>query len=279
MHDPDGIFLAPIPEEYAEYLIWQAAKPFEELYDIETDPEEIDNLAGKSQYKEVVDQMRQQLYTWMIETRDLGLFDETEMIVRAAAYGGVNYQVGVHCDNFDRILETADLSRLGQAGALIERLEDIDSAVRYWAVTGLMAYQVSDDATIGKLVRRVGDESISVSLAAGDALCRMGLVEEAIPAFERGLANNLLWARLRAGANLSYYNRGILAQMESLLTALRNALQNPFCYGVHEPDVDRLIPPIRRSFIAQRDTIVGEWVLKRVIRRIELAVLRSKEEK
>ena len=45
---------------------------------------------------------------WMIETRDLGLLDETEIVVRAAKYGGVSFEVGRHCDNLDRILETAD---------------------------------------------------------------------------------------------------------------------------------------------------------------------------
>ena len=45
VHDPDGVFLLPIPEAYSEYLIWQAKKPLEELYDVENDPEEIANLS------------------------------------------------------------------------------------------------------------------------------------------------------------------------------------------------------------------------------------------
>ena len=38
IHDPDGVFLMPIPESYSQYLIWQDSKPFEELYDIVNDP-------------------------------------------------------------------------------------------------------------------------------------------------------------------------------------------------------------------------------------------------
>ena len=271
--DPDGIFLMPIPRNYSEYLVWQASKPFEELYDIEEDPEEVDNLADDPKYREIGDQMREELYRWMIETRDLGIFDETEMIERAAEYGGVNYEVGTHCENYERILETADLSRLREAGRteLIGRLEDPDSAVRYWALTGLISYKIDNDETVGKIVRCVGDESVSVGLAAGDLLCRLGLVEQAMPAFRRGLESDLLWARFRAGANMSYYDRETLARMKSLIPDLQTALNNPVCYGDYEPDLETLIPPVRNAFIGQRDKIVGEWVLNRVIRRIQLA--------
>ena len=47
--------------------------------------------------------------------------------------------MGVHCDTFERLLETADLARLGTEGKneLLNRLSDSDSGVRFWAVVGL----------------------------------------------------------------------------------------------------------------------------------------------
>ena len=270
VHDPDGVFLLPIPEAYSAYLIWQAKKPFEELYDVENDPEEIANLADDPEYSDLKDQMRTQLFAWMIETRDLGLIDETEMIVRATE--GVNYEVGAHCENYAHILETADLPRLGEAGRakLMDRLDDPDSAVRYWAITGLMSYEV-EDAVLQKIVPLVRDESISVSLAAADLLCQNNRTEVAMPALERALQSDLLWVRFRAGANVSFYSREILAQMKALIPALQAALDNPVCYGPFEPDWDALIPPVQNTHRAQKNTIVGEWVLQRVIKRIELA--------
>ena len=272
VHDPDGVFLLPIPEVYSAYLIWQAKKPFEELYDVENDPEEIINLADDPEYSDLKDQMRTQLFTWMIETRDLGLIDEIEMIVRATAYDGVNYEVGAHCEHYAHILETADFPRLGEAGKakLIDRLDDPDSAVRYWAITGLMSYEVEDTVLqkIGPLIR---DESTSVSLAAADLFCQNNRTERAMPALERALQSDLLWARFRAGANLSFYRREILAQMKRLIPALQAALDNPVCYGPFEPDWDALIPPVQTMYRAQKNTIVDEWVLQRVIKRIELA--------
>ena len=272
VHDPDGIFLLPIPEAYSKYLIWQAKKPFEELYDVENDPEEITNLADDSEYSDLKDQMRTQLFEWMIETRDLGLIDETEMIVRATEYDGVNYEVGAHCENYAHILETADFPRLGEVGRakLIDRLDDPDRAVRYWAITGLMSYEVEDTVLqkIGPLVR---DESLSVSLAAADLLCQNNRPAGAMPTLERALQSDLLWARFRAGANLSFYRREILAQMKALIPALQAALDNPVCYGPFEPAWDALIPPVQNRHRVQKNTIVGEWVLQRVIKRIELA--------
>ena len=272
VHDPDGVFLMPIPGAYSAYLIWQAKKPFEELYDVENDPEEIANLADDPEYSDLKDQLRTQLFEWMIETRDLGLIDETEMIVRATEYDGVNYEVGAHCKNYAHILETADFPRLGEAGraGLIDRLDDPDSAVRYWAITGLMSYEV-EDTVLQKIGPLVQDESISVSLAAADLLCQNDHTEGAMPALERALQSDLLWARFRAGANLSFYNRELLAQMKALIPALQAALDNPVCYGPFEPDWDALIPPVQTMYRAQKNTIVGEWVLQRVIKRIELA--------
>lgn len=207
----------PIPESHKQYLIWQDSKPCEELYDIEDDPEEIHNLADDPDFQEIKEQMRKKLFDWMIETRDLGLLDETEVVARATQYGGVNYEVGVHCDNFERILETADLSRLGEKGKveLVERLDDPDSAVRYWAVTGLMSFDLDSDNT-ERLKRMLDDTSISVSLAAADALGRMGQGAITIPALRRALGSDLLWARLRAAANLSYYTREQLRPMKPL---------------------------------------------------------------
>lgn len=272
IHDPDGIFLMPIPKPYSKYLIWKDSKPFEELYDLNKDPEAIKNLALNPKFQAITKKMREALFSWMIKTRDLGLFDETELIVRSTKYDGVSYEVGIHCQNLERVLETADLSRLGEEGrsSLIEHLNDPDSAIRYWAVTGLMSFDIDND-TINKLSYLVNDESLSVSLAAGDALCRSSRPENSTVAFIRALESDILWARCRAGANLSYYDRETLSKMKMLIPYLKAALKNPSCYGNNDPALDTLIPPNQVFFSEERDRHVGGWILKRVIRRIKLA--------
>ena len=84
-------------------------KPFEELYDGAADPWFVDDLVPAGERAAVVDEMRRKLYDWMIEHRDLGLIDEPELHERAA--GGPLWLVGQQCDNYEDILDTADLSR------------------------------------------------------------------------------------------------------------------------------------------------------------------------
>ena len=280
VHDPDGVFLMhgpPImvkqqglPQQYQQYPFWQDHKPLEELYDIERDPEEIHNLADDPAFSHVKEELRRKLFGWMIETADLGLIDETEIVVRAVAYNGISREVGVHCDNFARILETADLARLGEEGKkeLLNRLDDPDSAVRFWAVTGLSCFDF-DAETIKQLKAQLADESISVSLAAADYLVRSGEGVVTLTAFNRALQSDILWARIRAGAYLSYCSREQLQPMQPLIPALQAAADNQRFFG---PEHDHQIKTkLMRMLNAQRDVIAKQWVLERVVKRIELA--------
>ena len=53
-------------------------KPIEELYDTESDPHEINNLASDPQCKSILLRMRKVLLDWMKETRDVGLIPEPD---------------------------------------------------------------------------------------------------------------------------------------------------------------------------------------------------------
>ncbi len=281
IHDPDGVFLMlgppvmikqdGLPEHYWQYQIWQDHKPAEELYDIEKDPEAVHNLADDPAFSDVVDELRQKLFGWMIETRDLGLIDEAEIVARAEQYNGVSHEVGVHCDNFERILETADLARMGREAKeeLAKRLGDTDSAVHFWAVTGLCSLGV-ERTMIERLSPLLEDPSISVSLAAGDYLVRAGESARALPAFACALASDILWARIRAGAYLSYRSREELQAMKPLIPVLEQAINKQEMFGPeHNSQIKR--NNCNRMLDNQRDGIVRVWVLERVMKRIDLA--------
>jgi len=60
---------------------WMAYKrPPEELYDVKADPFQINNLAENPGYKSVRDELRKRQDQWTIETGDMGLLNEPEMI-------------------------------------------------------------------------------------------------------------------------------------------------------------------------------------------------------
>lgn len=64
----------------AVQMNWFKTKPQEELYDIENDPYELNNLAGNPSYQIKLNELRQAFKTWTAETKDMGGIPEKEMI-------------------------------------------------------------------------------------------------------------------------------------------------------------------------------------------------------
>ncbi|MGH9174997.1 MAG: sulfatase-like hydrolase/transferase, partial [Vicinamibacterales bacterium] len=62
------------------WQLWATKKPLEELYDTETDPYEIHNLASDPRYFEKLADLREAHQQWTRETGDLGHMPETELI-------------------------------------------------------------------------------------------------------------------------------------------------------------------------------------------------------
>jgi N-sulfoglucosamine sulfohydrolase len=63
-------------------LYWTRTKPREELYDLDTDPHEIRNLAAEPNQATRLDDFRTKLATWIMQTQDLGEVPESELIAR-----------------------------------------------------------------------------------------------------------------------------------------------------------------------------------------------------
>ena len=59
---------------------FRQSKPEEELFDTQTDPYELNNLAADPAYKEKLEELRQECDRWVAETGDMGLIPETEYI-------------------------------------------------------------------------------------------------------------------------------------------------------------------------------------------------------
>jgi N-sulfoglucosamine sulfohydrolase len=66
----------------AQKLFFSHPKPPEELYDIPTDPHEINNLAESPGHQRILKRMRAALEKWIKDTGDLGGLDEDELIGR-----------------------------------------------------------------------------------------------------------------------------------------------------------------------------------------------------
>jgi uncharacterized sulfatase len=63
-------------------LFFAPTKPGEELYDTQTDPDEVRNLVADSKYRKTLMRMRGALDRWLSQTRDMGETPEEELIRR-----------------------------------------------------------------------------------------------------------------------------------------------------------------------------------------------------
>ena len=63
-----------------QWQVVSATKPAEELYDTQTDPNEIYNLAEDPKYAGKIQELRAALNNWIEETGDLGMIPEAEMV-------------------------------------------------------------------------------------------------------------------------------------------------------------------------------------------------------
>lgn len=161
----------------AQRRFWET-KPPEELYDLEADRDEIANLAERPEHRATLERLRQALREWMLAVRDVGLLPEGEMHARAGS--STPYEMGHDAQRYplERILETAELAsslRPEAAGALLERLADPDSAVRYWAAMGLLMRGAAATSEAAPALRKaLADPSPYVRIVAAEALARYG---------------------------------------------------------------------------------------------------------
>ena len=167
----------------AQSAFWKP-KPAEELYDLQTDRDEVRNLAALPEHSAVLQKLRDALRDNEIRIRDVGLLPEGEMHRRSA--GSTPYDMA-HDEAkfpFERIYAAAQLASINKDSdtpALIAALSDADSGVRYWAVIAfLIRDKNAGDAMkpphykLGKLLE---DPAPEVRIAAAELLVRKGGVD------------------------------------------------------------------------------------------------------
>ena len=160
-----------------QQIYWKT-KPAEELFDLETDHDEVKNLANSPAHKPILERMRRAQQDLAKKIRDVGFLPENE--VHARAGNGAPYDVG-HDDSkypFHRVFamaEAASSMKPELTPQLIKGIADQDSAVRYWASLGfLMRGADAVKANASVLRQALSDPAPAVQIAAGEALGRYG---------------------------------------------------------------------------------------------------------
>ncbi len=158
--------------------IFAPTRPPEELYDLENDPHETKNLAGRMGHKNTLLKMRGALYDWMESSRDVGLIPEPILEDMGRQYGN-KYFVLQQEENKTLVRELIAVIEAGErrdGRALRAALDSPKPAVRYWGATGLG--NLGDKRTVKYLSWRISDTDAAVRIASALALCKIGESEK-----------------------------------------------------------------------------------------------------
>ena len=208
----------------AAKLFIAPTKPTEELYDLETDPHEIHNLAGERKHADKLNELRAAHSDWVKRTGDLGLLPEAEIEIREKA-AGARYNILKGKSKLNAQLGNA--AAMASSGvyalpSMIQAMQHSDAAVRYWGATGVG--NIGPQAANARLpiIAALKDKSPSVRIAAARALAKLGEVKLALPVLETELQSDHQWGRLAAAIVLDEMNQ----QARPSIPALKKALVN-----------------------------------------------------
>ena len=183
---------------------WET-KPPEELYLVREDPHNVNNLADDPDHQPVLKQMRRANLQHVREIRDVGYLPEAEMLRRAEKHDCSPYELAERADfPLERIIDTAEKATsrdMDHFETLLDRMDDPDSGVRYWAATGCAVLSEGGEhvsKAAPKLQKRLEDDAPDVRVTAAEALCRMGLWDEGLAALRKALAHDRNKVALRA---------------------------------------------------------------------------------
>jgi uncharacterized sulfatase len=230
---------------------WRA-KPPEELYDLQEDPDEVRNLAGSPEHREILERFRKAQREHALAIRDVGFLPEDEIHSRAA--GSTPYEMAHDEKKYplERILATAELAASLQPGAvprLRQALEDADSAVRYWAVLGLsMRGKEAVGPARAELRRALADPAPAVRIAAAEALGQYGDEED----LKRALSVLIELARPRKEAYfVSVRALGVLDDLgKRAAPALDTVRDIARTYQAPSPRIGEYVPRLVEHIVA-----------------------------
>ncbi|RZU67047.1 arylsulfatase A-like enzyme [Microterricola gilva] len=150
---------------------WWQPKPAVELYDLDADPDEVNNLAGRVELADVEAELRRRLRERTLEVNDNGFLADD-----SAQLGYDNSRVpGAY-----PLAEVLDLADAGlerdvrHTARFVAALESPDPTIRRWGAIGLLGLAPAIAGAEDALRRAAEDAVASVSIPAAEALARTG---------------------------------------------------------------------------------------------------------
>lgn len=156
-----------------------ARKPYEELYDTEQDPHEINKLANDPDPAPILARLRAALDTHMDAAQDLGMLPEAELDRLGNQYGYRHHiyrgheaaHPGFWHELHAMALHAAQADK-SKPSALPEGASSEHAAIRWWAITGPGCLIMSHAPAREAVEHALSDKASLVAVAAAQALVR-----------------------------------------------------------------------------------------------------------
>ena len=201
-------------------MFW-GEKPTEELYDMETDPDNVRNLVADPAHLARLDRMREALKQHTLQIVDNGFVPEgsdLEGFDASRTPGAYPLERAFELANLASERNPANLAKLTMA------LDDESEPIRWWAAQGCSMLREKAAPADAKLLKLLGDPSGAVQVVAAEALAYIGKLDAALPALERQLSNaerdGVALQAANVLARLGEAARPILPGMKAVLTKL-----------------------------------------------------------
>lgn len=206
-------------------------KPVEELFDLENDRWEQNNIIDSQELGGLVEELRDKVSSWMLDYHDTGLFSEGEMMTRA-------YEKGLSVYEMAREYSRNDLSGILAAAQMVGKtveplelkpfLEAEDSAVRFWALVALDAFE-GDIAAADPLLRKlIRDTSPDVAVKAAEIKVKRNGDSEALDVLREILMHDSEPVVLQAAISV----RQLGMSAEPLLSVIENEIMPKYSGNV-----------------------------------------------
>jgi len=179
-------------------------KPIEELYDLEKDPYQMNNLAQNQKFIPLLKEMKNTLFEWMIKNQDLSLIPEP--LMRRKSGENSPFDIWSNTEEFpiQNILAIADLKGRGEMHIekLKKGLSNPSPIIRFWSASGLASLENQSHRDVPKLKELLDDDNDEVRIVVADALLKKGEYKEAMEVLGHALMHDEILVRLYAAITI-----------------------------------------------------------------------------
>ncbi len=171
---------------------YQTTRPPEELYDLESDPYEINNLANDPKYQSQLENMRSVLFQKLAEINDPGLIPEPILEDLGRQYD--NKYTAMKQPEFEdiqeRLIKIIEAGEKGDIDYLVRKANSSDPSERYWAASWLGVNKPQSAKPL--LSQLTADNNPTVRIGAQLALYKIDPTYNPIPDLAKELQDDNL---------------------------------------------------------------------------------------